>query len=81
MSFNCEKCGFRSNEIKGGGAMPDYGERITLTVSGSDDSILSRDVLKSDSASVFIPEIELELMAGTLGGVYTTVEGLIDKVC
>jgi zinc finger protein len=34
-------------------------------------------VLKSDSCSVQIPELELELGTGTLGGVYTTVEGLV----
>lgn len=37
-------------------------------------------MLKSDSAMVFIPELELELRHGTLGGVYTTVEGLLMKI-
>ena len=34
---------------------------------------LKRDVIKSDTASVEIPELELELSHGSLGGVYTTV--------
>lgn len=34
---------------------------------------LKRDVIKSDSAMVDIPELDLELGHGTLGGVYTTV--------
>jgi zinc finger protein len=38
---------------------------VTLHVSCSDD--LKRDVLKSDSAMVIIPEVELELQHGTLG--------------
>jgi zinc finger protein len=41
---------------------------------------LSRDVIKSDTASVHVPELELELTAGTLGGKVTTVEGLMDAI-
>ena len=36
--------------------------------------------LQSDTASVMIPEVELELASGTLGGLVTTVEGLITKI-
>ena len=36
---------------------------------------------QSDTAGVRIPELELELASGTLGGVVTTVEGLITKIC
>lgn len=35
---------------------------------------------QSDTASVKVPELELELASGTLGGVVTTVEGLITKI-
>lgn len=38
-------------------------------------------VFQSDSASVKVPELELELSCGTLGGMVTTVEGLIVKIC
>lgn len=31
-------------------------------------------------ASVKVPELELELASGTLGGMVTTVEGLITKI-
>ena len=41
---------------------------------------MGRDVLKSDSAGLSIPEVGLEMEAGSLGGVYTTVEGLLKKV-
>ena len=36
---------------------------------------------QSDSASVKIPEIDLELASGTLGGMVTTIEGLVTKIC
>ena len=51
---------------------------MRLFVSDSDD--LKRDVMKSDSSMVAIPELELELQHGTLGGLYTTVEGLLKKI-
>jgi zinc finger protein len=38
-------------------------------------------MLQSDTASVAIPELELELAAGTLGGLVTTVEGLLTNIC
>ncbi|KAF4323261.1 hypothetical protein BBO99_00001528 [Phytophthora kernoviae] len=81
MSYNCEACGFRTNEVKAGGAIPPQGERITLNVDASKEKdALDRDVLKSDSACVNIPEIELEMAHGSLGGLYTTIEGLLDKI-
>ena len=41
---------------------------------------LKRDLFKSETAGLAIPEIELELACGTLGGVYTTVEGILEKI-
>lgn len=55
MAFTCEQCGFRNNEVKGGGAVPTFGTLVTLTVETAED--LKRDVLKSDSASTEIPEL------------------------
>lgn len=78
MAFTCDKCGYRNSEIKAGGAVPAKGTTVTLLV--SDPSDMTRDVLKSDSAMVMIPELDLELQHGTLGGVYTTVEGLLKKI-
>ncbi len=78
MSMTCDKCGYKSNEIKGGGGIPKYGTRIILNVSTTED--LKREILKSDSAGISIPEVELEMEEGGLGGVYTTVEGLLKKI-
>jgi zinc finger protein len=78
MSMLCELCGYRSNEIKGGGGIPKFGNRITLCVKSMDD--LAREVLKSDTAGIEIPEIELVLDEGGLDGLYTTIEGLINKI-
>jgi len=78
MCFLCEYCGYKSNEIKGGGAIPRLGTVITLKVENKDD--LAREVLKSDTAGVSIPTLELELEEGGLDGLYTTVEGLLLKI-
>jgi zinc finger protein len=78
MAFDCDHCGFRNNEVKAGGAVPTYGSEVILKVLSLDD--LKRDVLKSDSSSVAIPELELEVQSGTLGGVYTTIDGLLMKI-
>jgi len=71
----CDACGVRDNEVKGGSGIEPMGTKITLRITNSLD--LSRDVLKSDTCAVLIPELELELVEGTLGGRFTTVEGLL----
>ncbi|KAK7362499.1 hypothetical protein VNO77_04614 [Canavalia gladiata] len=78
MASTCDACGYRNSELKPGGRIPEKGKRITLYVKNVND--LSRDVIKSDTASVKVPELELELASGTLGGIVTTVEGLITKI-
>lgn len=78
MSTVCEKCGYKSNEVKTGGAIPEKGRRITLFVEEPDD--LARDILKSETCGLSIPELSLELNPGTLGGRFTTIEGLLTQV-
>ncbi|KAI3455837.1 hypothetical protein Pfo_012500 [Paulownia fortunei] len=78
MASSCDGCGYRNSEVKPGGCIPDKGKKIIVLVKNIKD--LSRDVIKSDTASVKIPELELELASGTLGGLVTTVEGLISKI-
>ncbi|EGR28690.1 zinc finger protein 259, putative [Ichthyophthirius multifiliis] len=78
MSFLCGFCGSKSTEVKPGGEMSALGRKIVLKVETQDD--LRRDIYKSETCFVEIPELELELQAGTLGGVYTTVEGLLEKI-
>ena len=44
MSTNCDRCGYRDNEVKSGGAISEKGKCITLRVEDRED--LSRDILK-----------------------------------
>lgn len=65
-------------KVKGGGAIPPKGTAYTLEAVSKDD--FRRDVLKSDTAVLEIPQLELVMEMGTLGSMYTTVEGLLEKV-
>lgn len=78
MSTVCDLCGYRSNEVKSGGAVPAKGRRITLRIENSED--MSRDILKAESCAMSCPELSLNVEPGTLGGRFTTVEGLLTQV-
>eukprot|EP00088_Acartia_fossae_P053748 TRINITY_DN6132_c0_g1_i1.p1 TRINITY_DN6132_c0_g1~~TRINITY_DN6132_c0_g1_i1.p1 ORF type:complete len:174 (-),score=52.75 TRINITY_DN6132_c0_g1_i1:405-848(-) len=41
---------------------------------------LNRDILKSETCSIAIPELEFEMGGHALGGRFTTLEGLIDNM-
>ncbi|RYG49457.1 ZPR1 zinc finger domain-containing protein [archaeon] len=83
MSFSCDECGWKDVEVKGGGAVPDKGTLTELRYNPDAPTAhadLTRDVIKGDSANVEIPEIDLVLSHGSLGGMYTTVEGLLTAI-
>ena len=78
ISTACDHCGYRTSEVKTGGAIPNKGRQIILKVLEQVD--LSRDVLKSETCTVFCPELKLEITPGTMSGRFTTVEGLLTQV-
>lgn len=78
MSNSCESCGYKNSEVKAGGGVPEKGHKISLTV--TDEIDMNRDVIKSDSSSVSIPVLELTTALGTMGGIVTTVEGLLKEI-
>jgi len=84
MGFSCDECGWKNVEVKGGGAVPPNGTITELLftpgLGEASEEDLGRDVIKGDTASVEIPELELALDQGSLGGMYTTVEGLLNTV-
>jgi zinc finger protein len=80
MCIVCDHCGYKDAEVKTSGAIAAQGKRITVHVTPENAmDILQRDVLKSPDCHVAVPEIGLELNRGTLGGIYTTVEGLLSQ--
>ena len=74
----CDHCGYRTSDVKTGGEVPDKGKRIALRVENIVD--LSRDILKSDTCAIQSDELEVTVEPGTLGGRFTTVEGLLTEV-
>ncbi|KAF5400541.1 hypothetical protein PHET_06037 [Paragonimus heterotremus] len=62
MATVCSSCGHKDSEVKSGGGVAAKGRR---------------DVLVSETAAVRLPELDLESMGGTLGGRFTTLEGLL----
>merc|ERR1712224_307975 len=78
MAFTCEHCGARSSDVKTGGGIAPQGKKMVLKVDGEED--MNRDVFKSETATVIINEIGLEITQGSLGAVYSTVEGLFGKL-
>ncbi|KAG5326088.1 ZPR1 protein, partial [Acromyrmex heyeri] len=75
MATLCESCGHRTNEVKSGSGIEPQGVRIEVTITGKGD--FSRDLLKSETCDMEIPELELEVGPTILGGRFTTVEGII----
>ncbi|ESN97793.1 hypothetical protein HELRODRAFT_114138 [Helobdella robusta] len=78
MATSCGACGHRENEVKGGSGIEPQGQRITLHLIKLED--LNRDLLKSDTAGIRIPELDFEMVDGSLGGRFTTVEGLLVQI-
>jgi zinc finger protein len=58
--------------------VPAQGRRITVVVDTKED--LSRDILKAESCAMSCPELNLSVEPGTLGGRFTTVEGILTQV-
>ncbi len=74
----CTECNYRSSDVKTGGEVPAKGKKIYLQVREQED--LRRDILKSESCCVTIPEVGVEVQPGTMGGRFTTVEGLLTQI-
>lgn len=78
MAFSCDACGYRSSEVKNGGGISEKATKITFSVEKLED--LNRDVFKSETCMVSIPEVDFDMAPGTLGSHYTTVEGMLGKI-
>ena len=78
MAFICEHCGYRNSEIKEGGGISEKAKRIKIQVKTPED--LNRDLFKSDTALFTIEELGFSMEPGTLGSLYTTIEGLLVKL-
>ena len=61
------------------GQFGERGVRYTLSLPEGDSAAASRQVVKSDSATVRIPELDFEIPPDTQKGTITTVDGLLSN--
>lgn len=76
MSFYCEHCHFKNNEIQPAGEIQEQGAKYIFKLDQMDD--LERKVVKSDTAILRIEELEIEVPPGR--GRLTNVEGILSEV-
>lgn len=74
-SFSCDECGERNNEVTFGGEIQLQGCVFELEVTTARD--LDRQIIKSDSASFRIVELDFEIPPLTQKGEISTIEGFI----
>ena len=74
-SFVCEHCGARNTEVQFGGKLEDAGCKYVLNV--ADEKCLNRSIVKSEFATIRIPEIDFEIPPQTQKGSIKTVEGFL----
>lgn len=76
MAFECPHCGWRSNELQSGNEIAEKGQRIEVYICSAQD--LNRQVVKSDTATLRIVELDFEIPSQTQKGVLNTVEGYLN---
>jgi zinc finger protein len=76
-SFECLECGWKNTEVQFGGKLADFGVRYELRVVSS--LHMNRSIVKSENATIRIPELDLEMPPETQKGSINTVEGYIAK--
>ena len=59
MSFRCEHCGFTNCELQSGSKIQERG--VTYKVKIKDREDLNLQIVKSDTATLQVPELELEV--------------------
>lgn len=86
MATVCDVCGYKSNNVTGGSGFSEKGQKIVLTLNQSEPGSekhkidLARDTLKSETASIAIPNLDFEIGRGAIEGKFTTVEGILQDI-
>lgn len=72
MSFECDHCGFKNSEVQFGGKVQEQAAKIELNVTDSED--LNRQIIKSDTGSIYFPDLDFEIPKETQRGTINTIE-------
>ncbi|KAI3824395.1 hypothetical protein L1987_05853 [Smallanthus sonchifolius] len=76
-AFECPHCGERNNEVQFAGEIQPRGSCYRLEVSSGDQKMLDRQVVKSETATIKIPQLDFEIPPESQRGSLTTVEGIL----
>lgn len=76
-SFECGECGWKNTEVQFGGKLADFGIKYECKV--VNPVHMNRSVVKSEYATIRIPELDLEIPPETQKGTINTIEGFIAK--
>lgn len=77
-SFACEECGYKNSEVQFGGKLADFGVKMVCQIISP--THLNRLIVKSEYASIKIPELNVDIPPLTQSGTMNTVEGIINKM-
>ena len=72
-AFSCELCGYKNSEVQFTGQLGDYGEKFEVNVING--VAFNRTVVKSDYATIRVPEAGLEIPPEAQKGSIKTIEG------
>ena len=64
-AFSCPHCHERNSEVQFAGVVGEKGRKYILDVAEGDLRALNRQVVKSDYATLKVPELEFEIESGT----------------
>ncbi|GFV39138.1 zinc finger protein ZPR1 [Trichonephila clavipes] len=77
MSFCCDNCHWENNELQPASKIQEKGIMYKLEVENPRD--LTRVVVKTEWASISIPELEFEIPSQSQEGSVTNIEGIIER--
>ncbi|KAB1210465.1 Zinc finger protein ZPR1 [Morella rubra] len=76
-AFECPHCNERNNEVQFAGEIQPRGCCYHLEVPSGDPKMLNRQVVKSESATIKVPELDFEIPPEAQRGSLSTVEGIL----
>jgi len=76
-SFYCDHCGFKNTEVQFGGKLADTGVKYVFKVDS--EASINRSIVKSEFATIRIPELDFEIPPQTQKGSINTIEGFIAR--
>tara|TARA_B110000285_G_C15074806_1_gene590092 strand:+ start:311 stop:613 length:303 start_codon:yes stop_codon:yes gene_type:complete len=72
-AFACDHCGYKNSEVSFAGKLEDYGCKYEVNV--INDVAFNRMIVKSEFATIRVPECGLEMPPATQRGAIKTMEG------